>query len=235
MGIDNIYSRSFPGANLFEISLVKDNDPELPFYKNAYFCFLSLTPGVQGQNGRGFNKDARITMKTEVEKVMALAQSIRIWARGQGQAFGNFGIWADSSKSQHGGGGKKACFVSDFIPKSGDASKRQISISFKMNDNQPIGAFFSPSEAMAVADIMDFIANKALEMEFENRTLQVGKTPPRAANGGGGGYNRQAPPQGNTGAVPPQGGEAASAAAGQALGDAMGGGADPFSGDDNPF
>ena len=64
--LQNVFSQSFPGQSLFEVSLVKDTNPELPFYKNKYFCFLSLAPGVKGQGGqRSFDTQNKITIKTE--------------------------------------------------------------------------------------------------------------------------------------------------------------------------
>src|SRR6056297_1184515 len=103
--LQNIYSRSFPANNLFEVSLVKDTNPDLPFYKSRYFIFVSLTPGGQTeQGGRTFNRDGRITMKTECEKVMSLANSLRAYARGQGSTLGQFAIFVDSNKAGYGGG-----------------------------------------------------------------------------------------------------------------------------------
>ena len=54
--LTNIFSKSFTSANLFEFSLVRDDDPNLPFYKPRYFTFFSFIPGVQDQNGRTFDR-----------------------------------------------------------------------------------------------------------------------------------------------------------------------------------
>lgn len=199
--LQNVYSRSFPANNLFDISLVKDNNPDLPFYKNRYFMFLSLTPGSQtDQGGRTFNKDGRITLKTEAEKIMALANSLRAHARGQGQ-MGQFAIFTDSSKSGFGGQGVKTVFVSEFEQQGQQqGGQRKIALSFKTGQNKPVGVFWTPVEAMAVADIFDFIANKSLELDFEGRTNQVGKVQPQQSappqNNGQQNYQHQ-PPQNN--------------------------------------
>jgi len=177
--LQNIYSKSFPSNNLFEISLVKDTNPELPFYKSKYFMFVSLTPGGQTeQGGRTFNRDGRITMKTESEKVMALANSLRAFARGQGQ-LGQFAIFVDSSKSGFGGGGGgyKTCFVGEFSQKAqqeGQQDKKMVALSFKSGQSKPLGVFWPPSEAIAVAEILDFLAKKGLELDFNDRHNSVG-------------------------------------------------------------
>ena len=197
--LQNVYSRSFPANNLFEISLVKDTNPDLPFYKAKYFLFVSLTPGGQTeQGGRTFNKDGRITMKTDSEKVMSLANSLRAFARGQGQNLGQFAIFVDSNKAGYGGGGGfKSCFAGEFTQKAqqeGQQDKKMIAMSFKSGQNKPIGVFWPPSEAMAVADILDFVAKKGLELDFDDRQNSVGRTPQQ--NGGGQGQNyQQSPPQ----------------------------------------
>lgn len=172
--LQNTYSKSFPGSNLLELSLVKDIAPDLPFYKPRYFCFVSVTPGMKTDTGgRTFSKDGRITIKADLEKVMALANSIRAFARGQGQTFGQFAIFADSSKSgfqaQQGQSNIKTCFVSEYKqdnPNGG--TKTNVVVSLKAGQ-KPIGNFMSPCEAMAMADIFEFIAKKGLELDFEAR------------------------------------------------------------------
>src|SRR6056297_1647882 len=199
--LQNIYSKSFPANNLFEVSLVKDTNPDLPFYKSKYFMFVSLTPGGQTeQGGRTFNRDGRITMKTDSEKVMALANSLRAFARGQGQ-LGQFAIFVDSSKSGFGGGGGfKTCFVGEFSQKAqqeGQQEKKMVALSFKTGQSKPLGVFWPPSEAMAVADILDFLAKKGLELDFNDRQNSVGKiSQPQPQQTSGNAYNgQQTPPQ----------------------------------------
>lgn len=174
--LQNIYSRSFPANNLFEVSLVKDTNPELPFYKNRYFAFLSLTPGAQNEQGqRTFNKDGKITLKAECEKLFALANSIRAYVRGQMQ-IGQFAIFTDSSKSNYGGGTVKTIFAGQFDQKqqNSEQTAKKIALSFKTGQNKPIGLFWSPAEAVAVASIIDFIADKGLELDFNERHNSVG-------------------------------------------------------------
>ena len=191
--LQNIFSRSFPANNLFEISLVKDTNPELPFYKNKYFMFLSLTPGAQNDQGqRTFNRDGRITLKTEAEKIIALANSLRAYARGQGQ-MGQFAIFTDSSKTSY-GGGVKTVFAGEFNQKqqNSEQTTRKVTLSFKTGQNKPIGLFWAPVEAMGVADILEFVANKSLELEFEDKTNQVGTV---KSNNGQQASNQPMPPQ----------------------------------------
>jgi hypothetical protein len=201
--LQNIFSKSFPANNLIEISLVKDNDPQLAFYKNRYFIFLSLTPGMKtDQGGRTFNKEGRITIKTEAEKLLALAHSMRAYARGQGQQVGQFAIFVDNSKSNFGNAGIKTCFVSEYNQEQqGGGVKRNIVLSFKTGQNKPVGNFWSPVEAIAVADIIEFVGKKCLELEFDHR-MQT----PMGTGGNNQGYqqnntqNYQSPtPQNNQG------------------------------------
>ncbi len=208
--LQNILNRSFPGANLLECSLVCDTNVDLPFYKNKFFFFVSVTPGVQGQNGqRSFNKDGRITLKAEVEKVIALAESIELWAKGHGKTFGNFSIFADTSKSSYNNSGTgtiKSCFISEWTPNAKDGgqpdpTKRQVYVSFKSGQAQPIGCGYSPSDALAIAHIIKKMADKALDLEFNSRTNSVGpaNTPPaqpRQTNNQQGGYQQQNQQQG---------------------------------------
>ena len=196
--IENIYSKSFPGQNVLDFSLVKDTTPDLPFYKPRYFCFISVMPGVKTESGgRTFNREGRITIKAELDKVLALSNSVRAFARGQGQKFGQFAIFADSSKSGYGAsGGIKSCFASEFTQQGKDGKpKNLISVSMKASGN-PIGNFMTASEAMALAHILEFIANEGLKLDFEARKNSVGTVqnnnpkPQQGYNQNQGGYNQ---------------------------------------------
>jgi len=176
--LQNIFSKSFPANNLFEISMVKDASPDLPFYKPRHFCFVSVTPGAKTDSGgRTFNKEGRITIKADLEKVLAISNSLKAFARGQGEAYGQFAIFSDSSKSSFGGsgGGFKSCFVSEYVQAASDnkKAKTNVVISLKTSGN-PIGIFMSRPEAIAMSDIFDFIAMKGLELEFEDKKNAVG-------------------------------------------------------------
>lgn len=171
--IKNVFSRSFSGNSLFEVSLVKDTNPELPFYKPRYFFFLSMSPGeMNQQNQRTYNRQNRLTLKTDVEKLYSLAHAIRAHARGQGENFGKFAIFADPSRTgyQQGNQGYKICFPSTF-----GQNNENVSISFKQGqEGKPFGVVFTRAEAMGTADMLEFMAQKAFELEFNERTLEVG-------------------------------------------------------------
>ncbi len=179
--LQNIYSRSFPANNLIEISLVKDTNPELAFYKSKYFCFLALTPGIKSDTGgRTFSKEGKITIKAELEKVLALSYAIKAFARGQGSQVGQFAIFVDNSKSNFGGAGGqiKTCFVSEYIQQQqGGESKRNIVLSFKTGQGKPVGNFWPPVEALAIGDIFEFIAKKGLELDLDSRSQSIGTMP----------------------------------------------------------
>ncbi|MFW6281563.1 MAG: hypothetical protein ACOC1O_02055 [bacterium] len=176
--IANIFSRSFPGQNLFDVSLVKDNNDQLPHYKPRYFFFLSMTPSeVNQQTGqRTYNRQAKVNIKTDTEKILAFAHTIRVHARGQGERFGNFAIFTDPSKTNFNQGDQnyKSCYVSSFVEKN--TQQQKIAISVKVGkENRPVGIAFSIPEALAMADMFEFFGNKALELEYEAKTLSVGK------------------------------------------------------------
>ena len=186
--LQSVFSKSFPANNLLDLSLVQDTAPDLPFYKPKYFMFLSMTQGVTSENGRTFDKNSRITIKADCVKIFALSNSIKAFARGAGATAGQFQIFADSTKSNYGNnaGTIKMAFVSEFEQqlKTSAGTKTNIVISLKQGNNKPIGVFFSPAEALAVAQIFDFIANKSLELEFDNKNINVGRVvnPPVAQN-----------------------------------------------------
>lgn len=191
--LENVYSKSFPAQNLFEISLVKDTNPELPFYKSKYFCFISMTPGATNDGQRTYDRNNRITIKVDFEKVIALGHSLEIWARGMGPKFGKFTIFVDTGKSNFGNGqgNQKMCWVGDFISDQNKPEDRKISISFKQGQqSKPIGINFSPSEGLAIAEVLKFVGSQAMKEDFKFRSTQ-----PVGYSNQNNGYNQKAAPQ----------------------------------------
>jgi hypothetical protein len=181
--LQNVFNKSFPGSNLFQISLVKDTNPELPFYKNKYFFFISMVPGMKTQEGgRTFDVNNKIQLKVEVEKLLALSKSIHMIASRMVEE-GRFSIIADSSRSQHsqGQGMYKTVFASEYNA-TGNNPQRLISIGFKAGRDKPVGCVFTPSEAFAIAQFIEWICKKCVDFEFDDRQVSVGtvKSAPRA-------------------------------------------------------
>ena len=99
----NILSRSMPGLNLIQISLVEDANPEQ--YRSKYFAFLKMIPGEksdQSPTGRTYNHQNSINFKVECEKIFALSAALKFFAEGKGEQYdtiyGTFEIFADSSR-----------------------------------------------------------------------------------------------------------------------------------------
>ena len=198
--LQNVCSYSFTANNLFQISLVKDTDPNRPAYKRAFFCFLTLAPGAQGQGGgRTYNFSNKINMKQDMHQVMALANAIRNVARGYAHLNGKFSLFVDSSKSSYGGsqGNVKQVFVNPFPnPKQQNQQNQQnqepkVSLGFRMGKNNPIGLIWSVPEALAVADVIEMIGKKGIELDMNNSLNMVGNPPPPKQQNQGGGYQQQ--------------------------------------------
>jgi hypothetical protein len=215
--LQNVYSYSFTANNLFQISLVKDMDPNRPGYKRQFFCFLTLAPGEQAQGGgRTYNFSNKINMKQDVHNVMALAHALRAVARGQKALIGNFSLFTDSSKSSHGqgGGAVKQVFVNEYIKQQQNqqgpsgTGERFVSLGFRFGQNKPIGLMFSIPDALACADILEHIGKMGLRLDASGAAVSfAAKPPPGQTNAApptqnyptGGGYNQpQTAPNVNT-------------------------------------
>jgi hypothetical protein len=210
--LQNVYSYSFTANNLFQISLVKDMDPNRPWYKRQFFCFLTLAPGEQAQGGgRTYNFSNKINMKQDVHNVMALAHALRAVARGQKALIGNFSLFTDSSKSTHGqGGAVKQVFVNEYIKQPQNqqgqqgAGERFVSLGFRFGQNKPIGLMFSIPDALSCADILEYIGKMGLKLDASGASVSFAAKPPQGQPNvnppaqnyqtGGGGYG---PPQGH--------------------------------------
>ncbi|MCK9439483.1 MAG: hypothetical protein WC188_03970 [Candidatus Caldatribacteriota bacterium] len=162
--LENIFSYSFPANHLLQISIVKQAVEQT--YKKEFFCFITLAPGVQGQQGRTFDFTNRITMKVEGHQVTALAHAIRAVIRGQDAMIGQFSIYVDSSKSQfnQGGGGKSLIVQRTQNQKANNAP--MLTFFFKAGQSPALGISMNPPMGLAAADIFEFIGKKCLELEF---------------------------------------------------------------------
>lgn len=163
--LENIFSYSFPANHLLQISIVKQISEQS--YKKEFFCFITLAPGSQTQQGgRSFDFNNRITMKVDGHQVTALAHAVRAYVRGQDAMLGRFSIYVDSSKSafggQSGGSGKS------MMVQRGETQKKEPAITFffKQGQGQALGYSMSPAIALAAADVFEFIGKKCLELEF---------------------------------------------------------------------
>lgn len=206
--LQNVYSYSFTANNLFQISLVRDTDPNRPTYKRQYFCFLTLAPGEKTQTGRTYNFTNKINMKQDVHNIIALAYAFRAVARGQKASIGNFSLFTDSSRSGYGGqgGGVKQVFVNEYIKQAQNTQnnpniqpqERFVSLGFRFGQNKPIGLMFSVPDALACADILEYIGMAGLKLDASGSTPSFAAKPPQnqpASN----------PPPANSGHTPNQG------------------------------
>lgn len=190
--LQNVYSYSFTANNLFQISLVRDTDPNRPSYKRQYFCFLTLAPGEKTQSGRTYNFTNKINMKQDVHNVIALAYAFRAVARGQKASIGNFSLFTDSSRSGYGGqgGGVKQVFVNEYIKQAQNTQnnpniqpqERFVSLGFRFGQNKPIGLMFSVPDALACADILEYIGMAGLKLDAQGGAPASFASKPPPAN-----------------------------------------------------
>ena len=163
--LENIFSYSFAANHLLQISIVKQVAEQS--YKKEHFCFITLAPGAQNQQGRTFDFNSRITMKVEGHQVLALSHALREYSNNRVDVIGPFSIYVDSSKSSYNqgqGGGKSLSIQRTINQKQNNVP--MIVFFFKMGQNQSLGLPMSPSLALAVADVLEFIGKKCLELEF---------------------------------------------------------------------
>lgn len=189
MAVENVFNKNFPGSNVFEISLVRDTDPELPFYKDRYFFFCATIPGARTESGgRTYNKDGRITMKVDAQKLLAMATHLKwVVLRGE-KAVGPYKIFSDSSNSQYGDGSKKQFYTSEWTP---EGKSRMVGIAMKSGENKPTGYLTAPADAYAIAEVMELMAKKAIEMLMNANQNYVG---PSKSNGSSNQNHRKAAP-----------------------------------------
>jgi len=171
--LESIFSYSFPANHLLQFSIVKQEAEQS--YKKAYFCFITLAPGVQSQQGgRTFDFNNRVTMKVEAYQITELCHALRSFARGQEALFGPFSIYVDSGKSAYGqgGGGKSMMVQKTQNQKQNNAP--MVTFFFKVGNNSALGYSVTPYRALSIADKLEFISKKCDELEFSRGPVQTG-------------------------------------------------------------
>jgi len=170
--LKNILTRNLPGINLTQISVVEDENADQ--YRSRYFAFIKGIPGEQSSDsptGRTYNYKGGINLKVEAEKIYAMASALRICAEGKYEPyeknFGQFEIFADSSKSSFGEGGKKNVKIG--VMQNNKTGKFVITLSF-LADNKKSIAYLSPYDAFGFAKVLEFCADKILTLESEKQT-----------------------------------------------------------------
>ena len=165
--LENVFSYSFPGNHLLQISIVKQTSTDAKDYKKQHFCFISLAPGQQTQSGRTFDFKSRVTMKVDMDKIMALGHAVRNYAFGREAVIGKYGIYVDSSKSaftQGQGTGKSLGLQRGVDQKS---QQPVITLFFKVGTANAHAFSMNVANALAFADICEFIGKQCLELEFK--------------------------------------------------------------------
>jgi hypothetical protein len=176
LALNNIINRSVPGVNSFSISLVEETEPKE--YQNKFFMFVKGIPSVrsdQSSTGRSYDANSSVTFKVEAEKALSMSFALKQYANGKGkayeEAFGSFLIFADMSKSQYAGAGKKSLTIRMGQDKSGKAN---INI-FLGHDAKKVGIFLTPYESYSTGMILEFLALKCLEYELQGPGMIVKK------------------------------------------------------------
>ncbi len=199
--LKNICGYSFPGNSLLQFSLV--HQPQEQTYKKEYFFFLTCAPGEQGQGGgRTFNFQNRFTIKMDIDKIAALRHALILYSTGRKNIIGNFSIFADGSKSNFGSGGQtKSIYLNDGQDKNGNPI---VSLMFKVGQNKGFPYIMPIANALAVADILEGMVNRGMELEFKRSNIQL--QPSTIKSNGGNNYNNQPQniPQNNMNQQSPQ-------------------------------
>ncbi len=155
--------------------------PFFLYWKNVISDIYNNNGGnvtVNADNSDGAYKMAIGKNASSVEKVLALAHSIRLICDNR-VADAKFSIIADSSKSNYGNAnnGIKSIFIGEYIPpakQDGTPSQKLISFAFKQGANKPIGCTYTISEGYAISDILVHLCKKCMDLEIEAKGLNVG-------------------------------------------------------------
>lgn len=192
MNLIPICSRNFPGISSLMFSLVEDPEPKSE-WSDKYFLFIKAVPSTQNSNsstGRSYDHKRSINFKATAEKALSFAYALKILAEGKGKhyddIFGNFSMFADSSKSQfaQGGGLKKSMQMNYYM--NNKTNKQVISIGFKSGEEK-VNLYFTPYEAYSASVVLERMANMALDLIFKGPNIKV--------NNNNNNYNKPAFPQ----------------------------------------
>lgn len=176
----NILSRSFPGQSLLSVSLVRDDDPQRPWYKNKYYNFISIAPPIQNNNGNGgtsWDVKSRINMKVECEKVLGLGLALEKFILTNGNPTFQYTIYSDNSKSSYNNGQTQiktifiSCYSKDKQTRNGNVSVLYFSISATSSMNgqssNPFGYSGTAGDMLAIAEVIKMIGQEGLKLDFE--------------------------------------------------------------------
>lgn len=164
----SVLTKSYTGQNILNIGISEDCSPNYKDYLPRYIVFMTMAPGTTGET-RGYDFNRKITLKSDLDKLMALAQSLKLCSQyiiehGQISELPTFSIFTDPSKSSFGsGGGLKLLKTSIFESKG----KLNVALSVKEGDGKPFGLFWSAAEAMAVGMSIEKLAAEGMAMDIK--------------------------------------------------------------------
>jgi ribA/ribD-fused uncharacterized protein len=173
LGLKTIFTYSFPGNHLLEFSLVREKKDA--YFQKSHFFFVKLCPGAksnQNAGGRTFITDNHVTMKLSITDIFSLSFAFRSIMNNQVQPFSLCTDTAKSSaqESREAGGFKSLMLKTSKNEKAGGSvvnlyiSKKNLA---KKDEARPFCYMTSPFTAFSIAQVLNFMGQKALELEYD--------------------------------------------------------------------
>lgn len=166
--LETIFSYSFPGSSAIEISMVKNNSPDLKIYDRQYFYFFSMTPGINKDDGsRTFDINNKVVFKQDLDRMLTIAYAIKDMANGMTSKYntGKFTLFSDPSKTNFGNNNTGNKKILNIVFSNEKDKGPGVSITATYG-NISVRCLLSIPVANAMADIIDFMCKKGLELEF---------------------------------------------------------------------
>lgn len=172
--LTNIYSHSFTGNNLLNIQLIKSTPNSDKFTsKSNYFFMLTLAPGEKvdnnfGEQTRTYKFDKSINIKYSIQELFSLSFVMNQFSIGNGQSIGNYVKFSKSGSTSK----RVTVWESSKVEKNqnGDYTKRIINLGVASADKFVFN--FSVEDAHAFSLVLIYMANKALDLEFNRQSSQ---------------------------------------------------------------
>jgi hypothetical protein len=167
--IRNVISKSYPGSSLLDVQLIADEDPDLPFYKDKFFIFFSIAPGINDNGRRSYDTKNKITMKIDLFKFSTLAKSIKFLAMSKNKDDEKkyiYSIFTDNGKTT------KILAPAIYLPpkkKDSDNDPVELLLLFLKSDNNRVNFTIKKLEALTLAEELEEIAKFGREKELQSK------------------------------------------------------------------
>ncbi len=166
--LDIIYNMGFPYNHLITIALMKRTPIQnlnVKDYKERFFYFLTLAPGVGTADNRTYDFQQKISLKYSLRELCSLSFALKQCSTGNENNVLPYTKFAKNDNQTK----NISIWVSSKTSQSNNQTHNSKIINFSFNSNTKYAVALAPSDAFSIGEIFKNLFDYGLKLEIDFR------------------------------------------------------------------